>query len=363
MRITDIRTKLLHAPVENALINRTKSRAYMEIVLVEVVTDDGPTGYGYTYTDGFGGHAIKTLIDTDIRALIVGKDPTQVKAISAFLLWELRQAGFAGITVLGAAGVDLALWDICSQAAGRPVCDILGKYREKTPMYASVAGWAGLPVEEMVARAKELVIAQKMLGVKIQVGRAALETDAMRIEKLRLALGREAKLFIDANTLLDVPTAIRLGKRLQEYDIFWLEEPLPLRDPQGHRILSEQIGIPLATGENFFGLHDCDEYVRDRLVRYIQADVIRVGGITEWLRVASYCDAQGIRVSPHFVMEVTAQVQCCVPNALFVEYIPWFQTFFEEPIHTADGFAYARAKPGLGLKFTQSAIERYEVKG
>ena len=62
-------------------------------------------------------------------------------------------------------------------------------------------------------------------------------------------------------------------------------------------------------------------------------------------------------------MEVTAQVQCCVPNALFVEYIPWFQTFFEEPIHTAAGFAYARAKPGLGLKFTQSAIERYEVKG
>lgn len=362
MKITNIRTKLLHTPVENALINQTKSRAYMEIVLVEIETDAGLTGYGYSYTDGFGGHAIKKLIDTDIRALIIGKDPTNVKAISAFLLWELRQAGSAGITVLGVAGIDLALWDILSKAFGRPVCDILGKYREKVPMYASVAGWIGLPVEEMVARAKELVIDKKMCGIKIQVGRAALETDAMRLEKLRLALGKEAKLFIDANTILDVSTAIRLGKRLQEYDIFWLEEPLSLRDPKGHRILSEQIDIPLATGENFFGIHDCDEYIRERLVRYIQSDVIRVGGITEWMRIASYCDAQGIRVSPHFVMEVTAQVQCCVPNALFVEYIPWFQRFFENPIHTEDGFAFARTQPGLGLKFTQSAIDQYEVE-
>ena len=362
MMTTNIRTKLLHTPVETALINQTKSRAYMEIVLVKVETDEGITGYGYTYTDGFGGHAIKTLIDTDICTLLIGKYPTDVRAISAFLLWELRQAGFAGVTVLGAAGIDLALWDIYSQAVGRPVCEILGKYRDRVPMYASVAGWIGLPVEEMVERARQLVADKKMLGVKIQVGRAGLETDAMRLEKLRLALGQDAKLFIDANTILDVPTAIRLGKRLQEYDVFWLEEPISLRDPQGHRIIAEQIDIPLATGENFFGIHDCDEYIRDRLVRYIQADVIRVGGITEWMRVAGYCDAQGIRVSPHFVMEVTAQVQCCVPNALFVEYIPWFQQFFEDPIRTEDGFAYARTKPGLGLKFTQSAIDRFEVQ-
>lgn len=362
MKITDIRTKLLHTPVETALINQTKSRAYMEIVLVEIETDEGLTGYGYTYTDGFGGHAIKTLIDTDIRALLMGRDPTEVKALSAFLLWELRQAGFAGITVLGAAGIDLALWDIYSKAVGQPICGILGKYRDRVPMYASVAGWIGLPVEEMVERARELVAEKKMLGVKIQVGRAGLETDALRLEKLRLALGSDAKLFIDANTILDVPAAIRLGKRLQEYDVFWLEEPISLRDPQGHRAIAEQIGIPLATGENFLGIHDCDEYIRDRLVSYIQADVIRVGGITEWMRVAAYCDAQGIRISPHFVMEVTAQVQCCVPNALFVEYIPWFQRFFEEPVRTEDGFALARTEPGLGLKFTQSAIDRYEVK-
>lgn len=361
MKIINLTARLLNAPVETALINKTKSRAYMEIVLVTIKTDEGITGHGYTYTDGFGGRAIKTLLETDIRTLILGKDPMDVKAIVADVLWEIRQAGFAGITVLGVAGMDLALWDIYSKAAGLPIGKILGRYRDKVPMYASVAGWIGLPVEEMVDRAKELVTEKNMLGIKIQVGRGPLERDAMRLGKLRDALGPGARLFIDANTILDVPTAIRLGKRLQEYDIFWLEEPISLRDPDGHELLSRHIDIPLATGENFFGIHDCDEYIRRNLVSYMQADVIRVGGITEWMRIAALADAFHIKMSPHFVMELTTEVQCCVQNSLFVEYIPWFQKFFEEPIHLENGFAYARQKPGLGLEFKEDVIAQYSV--
>ena len=361
MKITDIKTRLLHVPVESALVNQTKSVAYMEVITVEIFTDEGLSGCGYTYTDGFGGHAIKALIDTDIRTLLLQKDPLQVRELSRFLLWELRQAGFAGITVLGAAGGDLALWDLYSQAIGQPIVSILGQYRDHIPMYASVAGWIGLPMEEMVARARELVKEKEMFGVKIQVGRAPLDVDAKRLQMLREALGAEAKLFIDANTILDIPTAKRMADRLKEFDIFWLEEPLPLRDTTGHGLLSRQISIPLATGENFFGIRDCDEYIRDRLVSYMQADVIRVGGITEWIRIASYCDAQGMKISPHFVMEVTTHVQCCVPNSLFVEYIPWFQKLFAEPIRTEHGCALPRTVPGLGLRFTEEAIARYAI--
>lgn len=361
MKIRDIWTRLLHIPVEKALVNKTKSQAYMEVILVKIMTDEGLEGYGYTYTDGFGGHAIKTLIDTDIKTLLLNKDPLEVKKISEFLLWELRQVGFSGVTVLGVAGVDLALWDICSKAANQPFCSILGKYRDKIPMYASVAGWSGLPPEEMVDRARELVEKKKMLGVKLQVGREPLERDALRVQLLREALGKETKIFIDANTILDVPGAIRLGKRLEEYDIFWFEEPLPLRNTIGHKRVSERISIPLATGENFFGIQETDAYIREHLVSYIQADVIRSGGITEWLRIAANSDAQGIKISPHFVMEVTTLVQCCVPNALFVEYIPWFQQHFVDPLKTEDGYALARTTPGLGLQFKEETIEKYRV--
>lgn len=361
MKITDIKTQLLRVPVETALVNQTKSQPFMEVVLVTVETDEGFTGHGYSYTDGFGGHGIKAVLDHDIRQLLLGKNPLEVRFLSKFLLWELRQAGFAGITVLAAAGVDLALWDIASLAANMPIVKLLGQYRDKIPMYASVAGWNGLPVEEMVERAQELVVGQKMLGVKIQVGRGTPEQDARRLRMLRETLGSETRLFIDANTILDLPTAVRLGKRLEEYDVFWMEEPLPLRETENHRLLAEQIHIPLATGENFFGIHDCDEFINQHLVSYIQADVIRVGGISEWMRVASFCDAKGIRISPHFLMEITTHVQCCVPNSLFVEYIPWFQKLFKEPLHTQDGFAFPRTVPGLGLEFREDVIAKDKI--
>jgi L-alanine-DL-glutamate epimerase-like enolase superfamily enzyme len=361
MKIVNLETQMLRASVETALINKTKTRAYMEIVLVTITTDEGITGHGYTYTDGFGGYAIKAMLDTDIKSLILGRDPMDVKAIVADVLWEIRQAGFAGVTVLAVAGMDLALWDIYSQAVGLPIGKIFGAYRDRVPMYASVAGWIGLPIEEMVERARELVIDKHMLGIKIQVGRGPVERDALRLQKLREALGPDAKLFVDANTILDVPTAIRLGKRIQEYDVFWLEEPIPLRDADGHRLIAEHIDIPLATGENFFGIHDCDEFIRRRLVSYLQADVIRIGGLTEWMRVAAMADAHGVKMSPHFVMEMTTEVQCCVQNSLFVEYIPWFQKFFKDPIRTEDGFAYARKKSGLGLEFEPSMIERHRI--
>lgn len=362
MKITNIKTAYLRVPVESALVNCTKSVAYMEVIPVEINTDEGITGYGYTYTDGFGGHAIKTLIDTDIRSLVLGKDPLDVRNVSAFILWELRQAGFAGVTVLGAAAIDLALWDIYSQYAKLPIVKILGQYRDKIPTYGSIAGWSGLPVEEMVGRAKSLVEEKGLIGIKIQVGRLAPEGDAKRLSMLRDALGGKVKIFVDANTILDVPTAIKLGTRIQEYDISWFEEPIPLRDPVGHKLISHTISIPLATGENFIGIHDCDEYIRERLVSYIQADVIRVGGITEWMRIASYCDAQGIKISPHFLMEITTHVQCCVPNSLFVEYIPWFQKLFVEPIKVDKGHSYPRTKPGLGLRFTDEALARYAME-
>ncbi|MCI8505313.1 MAG: mandelate racemase/muconate lactonizing enzyme family protein [Lachnospiraceae bacterium] len=361
MKIIDIKTELLHIPVERALLNKTKSRAYMEVIPVKILTDEGICGYGYTYTDGFGGHAVRTLIDTDIKELLLGKNPLEVKRLSAYLLWELRQAGFSGITVLGAAAVDLSLWDIYSKAADLPICSILGQYRDQVPMYASVAGWSGLPREEMVERAGRLLMEQKMVGIKIQVGRESPEQDAKRVEALRITFGKDVKLFIDANTILDVEGAIKLARCLEEYDIFWFEEPISIRNPMGHRRIAESTAVPLATGENFFGIHETDEYIRGNLVSYMQADVIRTGGITEWLRIAANCDAQGIKVSPHFVMEVTAQVQCCVPNSLYVEYIPWFQEHFADPVRTKDGFALARETPGLGLKFKEETLKRYRI--
>jgi L-alanine-DL-glutamate epimerase-like enolase superfamily enzyme len=361
MKIINLATNYLRIPVEPAVVNITKLRPYMEIVTLKLETDEGLAGYGYTYTDGFGGRAVRTMLETDILDLLKGRDPTDIKAILALVLWETRQAGFSGITVLAAAALDFALWDVTSKASGLAIGKMLGSYRNKAPMYASIAGWSGLPVPEMVDRAKEMVDEKKLAGIKIQVGRGTPAYDELRINSLRKALGEDVRLFIDANTVLDLPSAIRLGRRLEQYDISWFEEPLPIRDHDGHQLLRDKVAIPLATGENLFGIAECDSFIRRRLVSYMQADLIRVGGITEWMRIAAIADAFGIKMAPHFVMEISVEAQCAVQNNFFVEYIPWFQSCFKKPVKVENGHVYSRTEPGLDLEFSEEALARYQV--
>ena len=329
----------------------------MEVVTVRIDTDEGISGYGYTYTDGYGGRSIKRILDTDIFELVKGMNPLEIKKIVKKVLWEIRGAGFSGVTVIATTGLELALWDIKSKVYGRPLGDLLDAYTDKIPMYASIAGWTTLPVEEMIERADELVKEKKLFGIKIQVGRLPIEKDEYRIKKLRETLGSETKLFIDANTVLDVPSAIKLGKRLQDYDIFWFEEPIPPNDVDGFLQIGEHIDIPLATGEQLFGIHECEELIRRRAVSFMQADLMHVGGITEWLRIASYAECHGLKMSPHFIMEMSTEILCAIRNSQFVEYIPWFQKYFKEPIKLEDGYAFARKKIGLGLEFDEAAIK------
>lgn len=361
MKITGLKTNILRIPVESAVVNVTKLRPYMEVVTLELGTDAGLVGYGYTYTDGFGGRAIRTMLESDIAELVHGLDPTDVKAVVAKVLWETRQAGFSGITVLAAAALDLAMWDIASKASGQTIGKMLGSYRDRVPMYASIAGWSSLPVPEMVARAKELVEARKLAGIKIQVGRGSPAHDELRIRSLREALGEDIRLFIDANTILDIAAAARLAGRLEQYDIAWFEEPLPIRDHDGHELLRDKIAIPLASGENLFGAAECDPFIKRRLVAYMQADVIRIGGIAEWLRVAALADAFGVKMAPHFVMELSVEVQCAVQNSFLVEYIPWFQSCFRNPVNVIDGHVCARGEPGLDLEFSEEAVARHQM--
>ena len=360
MRITNLTTTFLEVPLETALLNVTKTKAILELILVTVETDEELKGHGYTYTDGYGGHAIRTMLETDILELVRGKDPCEVKAIVAETQWKIRQAGFGGVTSLAIAGLDLALWDIFSQSVGLPLVKLLGAYKNRIPMYASIAGWSGLPIEEQVARAQEL-IAKKLVGIKVQIARAPLSKDVLRLKSLREALGPDPKLFVDANTIMDIPQAIRLGRQIQDFDIFWMEEAISDRDLAGYEILGNHIDIPLATGENLFCPRDCDEFIKRKLVSYMQADVIRIGGICEWLRVAGLADAFNIKMSPHFVMEMSVQLLCTVPNSQFVEYIPWLQAYFKEPITMENGYALARQKPGLGLEFDEKAIQKFRV--
>lgn len=361
MKITQLLATLIHIPWGNQLDSRAHPKPILEVVVVEVQTDEGLQGFGYTFTDGFGGHSVQSLVAVELDELARGADPEQIEPLVADLFWKLRKVGDAGIVTIAMAGFEIAMWDLKSKAAGKPLIEMLGYFRERMPVYSSAVGSRQLPVDEQIRAASELV-ANDFIGVKIQVGRIDEEEDVERIRLVREGLGPKPKIIVDANTLWDVNQAIRVGRRIEEHNIFYMEEPIPPGDVAGHVRLSRSLAIPTATGEEVYSARGCFELIRRRAVSYIQPNVCRVGGISEWLKVAKVAAAFDMKVAPHFIPELHVQLTCTIPNALVVEYFPGLVKYLKEPPTVEAGWIYPRRTPGLGMEFPDDVVKKFRVE-
>ena len=192
--------------------------------------------------------------------------------------------GRRGLVTQAQAAVDLALWDIKGKIAGLPVYKLLGGRRESAPVYYSDGGWLYMSASEMVAAFEEY-LAQGMFGVKMKIGHADYRTDIQRVREVRKALGDKVWIAVDANQKWDFPTAVRVGRELEQLGIAWFEEPLLCEDIPGHARLAAELDIPIAMGETLGSRYEFDAYLRADAVDILQPDIIRVGGITEMVKV------------------------------------------------------------------------------
>lgn len=360
MKITQVLATLMHVPWQNQLDSRAHPKPILEIIVVRVETDQGLTGCGYTFTDGFGGRSVAAMLSNEIQELASGSDPSQIESLVADLFWKLRKVGDSGVVSLAVAGFDIACWDLLSKAAGKPLVELFGSYRDRMPVYSSAVGARHLRVDDQIRGARE-VIDKGFIGVKIQLGRPNEKEDVERVRLIREALGPEVKIIVDANALWDADQAIRVGRRIEQYDIFYMEEPLPPHDLDGHERIRRSLAIPTATGEEIFSYRGCVQYLERRLVAYLQPNACRVGGISQWRRVAGAADAFGTRVAPHFLAELHVQLACTIPNSLVIEYFPGLVGLLKEPPRVADGFIYPRTQPGIGMEFPDDLVKKFRV--
>ena len=359
MKITKVESKVIQIPIGMTTEDVSISRTDIQVTIVTIFTDEGIIGTGYTYSDGYGGHSIKALIDRDIAELTIGLDPNDVKSIVTKLYWEFRKIG-RGVTSLAIAGFEIALYDILSKACNKPLIEMFGSYRDKVKVYSSASAHRSLPVEEHIERICEL-IERGYVGIKIKVARQDPKADVERVRKIREAIGYDIKLMVDANSMLSLAEAINLGKQLEPYDIFWFEEPLPDYSYDGYIRVANALNIPIAAGEKLFSFSESSEYLRRGFLTFIQTDVCRIGGINEWVKVANYAENFSIKMVPHFVSELHTQLLCTIPNALWAEDLSFFSKYLQEPLTLCDGYAYSRTKPGLGLEFEDTALKMYSV--
>lgn len=360
MKVISVETGLYRVPLRELLVDSTIRLTEWELVISRVRTDNNLTGVGWCYTLGSGGTAIKALIQDALTPFVLGEDPFHIERIAAKLRWGISRLG-TGLTTFALAPLDIALWDIIGKAVGRPLYEVLGGCREKIPAYGS-----GVNLHlEMDALLKQMqgYLDQGYRAVKMKVGRDDPEEDVERVKAVRQLIGPRIALMVDANLKWTVAEAVRRATMLEPFNLAWLEEPLPPEDIAGHARLRSAVNIPIAVGETLYTKHQFAEYLRSEAVDIIQADVVRVGGITEWIKIAHLAHAWGIPMAPHVVYELSVSLLCAVPNAMIAELVTGAGFtelgLLKEPILPKDGFGIPPKKPGHGVEFDEAALARY----
>ena len=365
MRVKDLDVRLYRIPPPIRIQDSIQRVAHWEWVITTVTTDAGLTGTGFAYTGGLGGTAIRELVDTYLAPLVRGQDPQDVERIWTRNWWELHSLGSGGLTRSALASVDVALWDILAQHRGVPLYRLLGSARDRIRAYGSGIN-AHLEGEGLLDQMRGF-LDRGYRALKMKVGRDNPEEDVERVGAVRGLVGPEVLLMLDANQKWTAGEAVRRGQMLARFSPFWLEEPVLADDRVAHCRVREGAGIPLAAGETMYTRYEFADFMRAGALDVVQADIVRVGGFTEWLKIAKLAESFNLPMAPHFVLELSIHALCAVPNGLILEDLQGGSLtdlgLLAEPIRVERGELAPPARPGHGIVLDGAALRRYEVTG
>lgn len=359
MKISDLRIRAYSAPYETPIINGKYTYTSTDIVICEVLTDEGVTGTGWA-------HGADLVVDTmrSLRDRIVGEDPFNVERI-----WEMmylpKVYGRKSFATRAISAVDIAMWDIMGKASGRPVRQLLGGFADKVPAYIA-GGYYEKGKDHSGLRAEmQRNLATGAKAIKMKIGLLPIKEDIERIDVVREIIGSDIKLLVDANNAYNRIDAFKMGKELDKRDIYWFEEPLHPEDLEGCAELRRRIDTPIAVGENEYTRWGFKQLIDAGCAEVLNADAQVLGGITEWKKVADLAMASHIMVAPHGDQEIHTHLVSAVPNGLIAEYYDsntnaLLKDMFVSNIRLdAGGNVSAPDAPGLGVEIQFNKIEKY----
>jgi L-alanine-DL-glutamate epimerase-like enolase superfamily enzyme len=363
MKITSVRTRIVQLPADEPLADMPENpKATRPFVTLELATEDGTLGVGVTYFGGSLTGALRQAVDA-LGALTVGEDALRIEQIHAKLHAAANYSGPAGIFTLALSAIDMALWDIKGKALGQPLWKLLGGARERVPTYASGALMRGLTLDQSIESAGRLA-ARGWREVKMQLalpGETSPEREVERARRVRDALDPKIKLMADINQRWRPEQAMDIGRRLEDIGFTWLEDVTVADDFAGLARISDALATPVAGGEYVWGITPFRHMIEARSVDIVMIDLVRVGGITQWMKVAGMAEAFNLPVVSHLIPEVHVHLIGAIPNGLTVEYMPWLTRLFREVPQQKNGELAMPTKPGLGLEFDADVLTRFGV--
>ena len=332
--------------------------------LITVHTDSHISGIGSVYSHPA---LVSKIVADHLQPMLLGEDPLQLEALWDRCYRITRWYGRKGAAVSALGGIDTALWDIRGKAAGKPVCQLLGASRARIPAYASALLWRDDPEE--LGREAEQHLADGFRGMKMRLGRS-YEYDHAAVNIVRKAIGPNSQLMIEGNARYSLDQARRIAVEYREKDVYWFEEPFPPEDVDNYLALRPNLGLPLAAGENEFGVQGFRELVDRGLVDILQPDCSRCGGVTECRRIGLMAAEHGLRVATHGWSDAIAVVAnmhviASLPTGLTVEIDRTgnglVDQLLTEPLKVVDGMIAVPQAPGLGIELNPAAIECFTL--
>ena len=355
----------LEVPISDAKVLTGRQKPMTEIVFLfaEIATESGQHGIGFSYSKRAGGPA-QYAHAREIADNLIGEDPSDIGKIYTKLLWAGASVGRSGVATQAIAAIDIALYDLKAKRAGLPLAKLLGAYRDSVQTYNTSGGFLHAPIEEVKARATQS-LAEGIGGIKIKVGQPDSRIDLKRVTAVREHLGDDVPLMVDANQQWDRPTALRFGRVLEQFGLVWIEEPLDAYDAEGHAQLARALDTPIASGEMLTSVAEHHELIRHGAVDVIQPDAPRIGGITQFLRLAALAEHRNLLLAPHFAMEIHVHLAAAYPHEPWLEHFDWLHPLFEERLEVRGGRMHLSGRPGLGITLSERTrawtVDRTEI--
>jgi mandelate racemase len=358
--LKSVKVRAAVVPLRRPVIAGIGRFDHWPLILVDLETNGGVVGHSYVAP--YRASAVPTIV-AQLRDLVTAMSGKVAAPFDAFetAMKGLNVVGVAGVSAIAASALDMAIWDALAKAADMPLAVFLGGTLGPLRSYNSNGLWRH-EVGTIAAEARTLQKEGGFSAMKLRLGNPHLKDDLAAIRAVREGVGTDIDLMVDFNQALGLGDAIRRCHELDGEGLYWFEEPIAYDNVRGYAQLAQQVRTPLQMGENYYGSRDLFTFLSAGAVHYAMADLMRIGGVTGWLRTANLAGAAGVQFSNHLYPEISAHLMRVTPSAHWLEWVDWANPILAEPLQPKNGEITAPSRPGSGIAWNEESVRKYAVE-
>ena len=340
--------------LERPIVARIATITDWPLILIDLATEEGIVGR--SYLEPYVVKSMRYLVPAlhDLGLMLKGRRLAPVELFEAARK-SLHFVGYEGLSMISAAGLDMAAWDALAKAAGLPLCVLLGGSVGSVRSYNSNGLWLREPVA-VAEEALQLRDEGGFAGLKLRLGRENPKHDLATLVAVRTTVGDEMHLMVDFNQGLSLAEALHRCHAIDDLGLEWIEEPIVYDNLDGCSQLASELKTPLQIGENFYGPRELHKALQKKACDLVMPDFMRIGGVTGWMRAAAIAGAAGIPMSTHLYPEVAAHVMRVTETAHWLEWQNWADPILQKPYQIKNGMLEIPDVPGVGLDWNEDVV-------